>query len=297
MGEMPTDDAIARLCDAIAPGLDDATAARVRARVASEIARFDVEVSLETFATFLAARVESVEDVEVLAIGDLYLACACVEGIPGAAETFVTHTSEEVRRVAARFARRGTLAVDDLVQIVMTRLLVSDEDRPARLTLYRGRGSLVSFVKVTAARLAINAVGDRSAEREEPEEQLFAALVSPGASPEANVVGEDVRARVREAFVAAVATLQPRERNVLHYSLCDGLSIDVIARMYKVHRATAARWIESARDDLVKQTRVELRRLLSVPDRDVDTILRGGLSRFELSVARILRPEERSKVT
>lgn len=292
---MLSDEAIARLGDAIVSGGDDATVARVRARLASELARFDLALPVETFATFLAARVETAADVEALAIGDLFLACACVEGVPGAAETFVAYTSEEVRRVAARFARRGTLAVDDLVQVVMTRLLVSDEDRPARLTLYRGRGSLVSFVKVTAARLAINAVGDRSSEREEPEEQLFAALVSPGPSPEANVVGEDVRAHVRAAFVAAVATLEPRERNVLHYSLCDGLSIDVIARMYRVHRATAARWIESARDDLVKRTRAELRRLLSVPDHDVDTILRGGLSRFELSVARILRPEDRSK--
>lgn len=292
---MLSDEALARLCDAIVPGRDEATVTRVRARLAAELARFDLAVPVDTFATFLAARVETVEDIDVLAVGDLYLACACVEGIPGAAETFVTHTSEEVRRVAARFARRGTLAIDDLVQVVMTRLLVSDEDRPARLTLYRGRGSLVSFVKVTAARLAINAIGDRTAEHEEPEEQLFAALVSPGPSPEANVVGEDVRTRVREAFVAAVATLEPRERNVLHYSLCDGLSIDVIARMYRVHRATAARWIESARDDLVKKTRSELRRVLSLPDQDVDTILRGGLSRFELSVARILRPEDRPK--
>ena len=44
--------------------------------------------------------------------------------------------------------------------------------------------------------------------------------------------------RTAEAFAA----LESRERNLLRYALGDGLSVDAIGTLYRVHRATAARW-------------------------------------------------------
>jgi RNA polymerase sigma-70 factor (ECF subfamily) len=265
-----------------------------RQKLDDAIDAFGFSVPLADFTHFVSARVDPTiapaAALEALAIKDLYLACACILGIKGAADEFVNQLSGEIAKVATRFARNGAVAVDDLVQIVTTRLLLADGEKVARLTLYRGQGPLSGFVRVTAARLAINIVtGPASAEASEPEHDLFSALVSPSATPETQVDSEHVRSRVRDAFVVAVGRLSARDRNLLHYSLCDGLSIDVIARMYRVHRATAARWIAAARDDLVKTTRAELRELLAVPDTEVDTLLRGGLSRFELSVARVLR--------
>lgn len=302
---MVTDAELATFCDAVVRtgGLDPTVLAPADRAALEELARsrldeaasaFPFAVPLADFTDFVSARVDPSSSpaaaIAALAFTDLYLACGCVLGLEGAAGEFVGRYSADIRRVAGRFARAGSVGVDDLVQIVTTRLLLPSGERPPRLSLYRGQGPMAGFVRVTAARLAINTVsGPGAAPAVESEEDLFSALVSPSKTPEAEVGSEHLRERVREAFVAAVARLSARDRNILHYSLCDGLSIDVIARMYSVHRATAARWITSARDELVQATRLELRERLAIPDAEVDTLLRGGLTRFELSVARVLR--------
>ena len=297
---------IVSFCDdvLIAAGVDvrgigaeerDAFEASARRRLEEARRELGFAVPLPDLARFVGARVDvSVAPsvaIDALAVEDLYLACGCLLGIKGAVDEFVTRTSSVVAQVAARFARQGTLSPEDLVQIVITRLLVADGDQLARLSQYRGQGPLAGFVRVTAARLAVNALsGSSKAEHGDAQDYLFDALVSPGGTPEAQMDREHMRARVREAFIASVTQLTPRDRNLLHYSLRHGLSIDVIARMYGVHRATAARWIATARDELVRTTRDELRRSLSIADSEIDTLMRTGLSHFELSVARLLEP-------
>ena len=106
----------------------------------------------------------------------------------GAAEEFLRRYSADIARVATRFSRAGSVDADDLVQIVTTRLLLPAGEKPARLSLYRGQGPIAGFVRVTAARLAINTVdAPSSTAASEPENDLFAALVSPAATPEAEV--------------------------------------------------------------------------------------------------------------
>lgn len=253
---------------------------------------YPVHVSPHVFGRFVACRLDPgrpvVEALEALHVADLYLVCACLERIRGAADVFLARFSPEITRVAARFVRSRSVSADDLVQAVVARMLVGEDESPPRLSLYRGAGPLGGFVEVTAARLAIDAT---RAEREhlEPEAGVFARLLVAPGTPESRLVDESARAHVRSAFERAASSLEPRARAVLAFSLCDGLSIDAIGRTYGVHRATAARWIESAREALVRATRAELARALGLGAAQLDVLTRDGLSRFELSVTRCLK--------
>lgn len=273
---------VANLADVLRPLIEDAQRAHA----------FDVP--LPVYARFVAARLPEGSAPEValsqLRLSDLYLACGCVEGVAGAADAFVASYSRDVAKVAAKFARSRGMPEDDLVQIVMARLLLPDDERPARLSLYRGTGALGGFVQVTAARLAINA-SDRPSNVVEPEEKLFQRLTAPELSPESDLDQQRAKAHLRAAFAGAAGQLSARERNILFYSLCEGLSIDVLGRMYGVHRSTAARWVQDARDRLVKGTREELARRLGLSDHGVDSFMNGAMSRLELSVARFLAVE------
>jgi RNA polymerase sigma-70 factor, ECF subfamily len=79
-----------------------------------------------------------------------------------------------------------------------------------------------------------------------------------------------------------------RQRNLLRQHILDELTIDDLARLYRVHRATCARWLADARADLGKQTRKRLMSALGMPTSDVDSLLRFLDSDIELSISRIL---------
>lgn len=244
------------------------------------------------FGRFVACRVESgrplLDALGALHLADLYLVCGCLEDVRGAADAFLARFAPDIARVAARFARSRSVSAEDLVQAVLTRMLVGEAERPPRLALYRGTGALGGFVEVTAARIAIDATRTER-ERLEPEAGAFARLLVAPGTPESLLGDQHARAHLRSAFERAAAGLEPRARAVLAFSLCDGLSIDAIGRTYGVHRATAARWIDAAREALVRATRAELAQSLRLGETQLDVLLREGLSRFELSVTRCLK--------
>src|SRR6185295_15945801 len=71
---------------------------------------------------------------------------------------------------------------------------------------------------------------------------------------------EELAAAVREAF----ATLTAEQRNLLRLNYRDGRSIDEIGALMRAHRATVARWIAAAREQILDDTRrrLEARRQL-----------------------------------
>ena len=270
--------------------------ALVTSRLLEAVSGHSFVLAPRVFGSFVACRLEPAAPGDAddafarLHLGDLYLACGCIEGVAGAADAFVVRYGSVIATIAAKPAGQR-IGRDDLTQLVVARLLVADEGVPARIAQYRGTGPLLGFVRVTAARLAINATESRAIRAEvlTPTDDLFTAVFAPARDPEASFDRERARNHLRAAFETAAKTLEPRARNVLAFSLCDGLSIDAIARMYGVHRATAARWVQGARDSLIQGTREELSRALSVDDGELDSLFRDGLSRFELSVERCLR--------
>src|SRR5690606_10599806 len=68
----------------------------------------------------------------------------------------------------------------------------------------------------------------------------------------------------------------------------DGLNIDEIGAIYRVHRVTAFRWLEKAKEQLVARTLEILRGRLKVTSKELDSVLRMIRSQIHLSLVRQL---------
>ncbi|MBE7450700.1 MAG: hypothetical protein HS111_17930 [Kofleriaceae bacterium] len=90
------------------------------------------------------------------------------------------------------------------------------------------------------------------------------------------------------AFTEALAGLGAREQTLLRYHHVDGLNIDEIGAIYRVHRVTAFRWLEKAKEKLVDATLVVARARLNVSARELESVLRLIRSQVHLSLVRHL---------
>jgi len=116
--------------------------------------------------------------------------------------------------------------------------------------------------------------------------------VSSAEDPEITYMKEKYRREFREAFLAALDRLSARQQSLLRYHYVDGLNIDEIGTIYRVHRVTAYRWLEKARDELIRTTGELLQERLRVGDTEFDSILRMIRSQLHVSLQRYLADRE-----
>jgi RNA polymerase sigma-70 factor (ECF subfamily) len=90
----------------------------------------------------------------------------------------------------------------------------------------------------------------------------------------------DFEGALRDAFAA----LPERDRAVNRYYYGHGLGIDAIGAIYRVHRSTAARWVNGATDSLILGTRRLLMDRLGANRSEVSSIVRLLQSRLNTIV-------------
>jgi RNA polymerase sigma-70 factor (ECF subfamily) len=240
-----------------------------------------VTVDEGEFLRYLGARIPEEASLpavlDELHTGDLYLACACAAGEPAAASAFrrciVDNLDQAVVPAAAD-------RLDEVRQLLVEKMLVSAEG-PPRITGYRGRGALHAWARVSAARIALTL--SRSKSRPEVLADLTLDAVSPLPSPEMAHLKATYRAELKQSIESATASLSVRERNLLRHSLLDGLTIDDLAELYGVHRATTARWVTAAREALAAATKRDLCNRLGLKKSELDSLYQLVDSQFELS--------------
>jgi RNA polymerase sigma-70 factor, ECF subfamily len=248
----------------------------------------------ELFLRYLAERVppggDPIAALRRLKSADLYLACACVQQLPGALETLEQQHFPTVRAAVARLTGSES-ALDDLTQHLLERLMARRPGTIRRLERYAGRGDLAGWLCVTAVREA-RALKQRR-ERERPaDDALLEGLVSPGADQEIAYLKQLYRREFQEAFAQALAQIGAADRNLLRYQLLHDLSIDEIGRIFKVHRATAARRLERLRARLVLATRQALMERIRIDPAQLESIMRLIGSEMHVSIQRLLKDEE-----
>jgi RNA polymerase sigma-70 factor, ECF subfamily len=254
----------------------------------------DVTLAAELFVRHLVSKLpgETVSEQALadLRAGDLYLACACAEGVPAALAAFDDRCLGVVDAAVARMDTARGFA-DEVKQVVRRLLLVSDGARRPRIAEYAGRGELRGWVRVVAAREALRLLrGDR---REVPvEAALLDRAATDGEDPELRYLKEVYRGQFRAAFREAMASLTDRERNLLAHQFLDGLTLDDIASLYRVHRATVARWLARARKLLLRRTQGTLRARLRVDAEEMESIMRLIESRLDVTLPPLMREGE-----
>ena len=67
-----------------------------------------------------------------------------------------------------------------------------------------------------------------------------------------------------------------------------GVTLEQLAQMYSVHRATVVRWLAAARETVFGATREHVAETIGAPAEELDEMFELVKSRVELSVERLL---------
>lgn len=237
------------------------------------------------FVAFVAARVPDglvVPAIDNLPAADLWLAYGCLRGHPAALRAFEDHAMIAVEPALARagFARD---TIDEVKQRLRVKLFTA-ADREPRIVDYLGRGGLRAWLRVVAMREALNLV------RKQQPASLDDLSAIPLASddPELEHIKARYRGEFRSAIASAATTLEPRARTLLRQYYLDQTTLAALAKIYGVHLATVARWIEHARSELLAATRRAFIRDAKIPHHDLDSVLRLIESQLEVSAGALL---------
>jgi RNA polymerase sigma-70 factor (ECF subfamily) len=228
------------------------------------------------------------EHLRRLAGSDLYLASACIHGVSGAIERFEAAFFSEVD-AALIDARVPREQIEEVKQILRERFfVVGTSDRLPAIAEYSGRGSLRAWTRVSAMR-EVYRITDAQKRWARLEEDKLALMASPEDDPELRYLKRQYRADFKEAAVEAMGRLTPRQRNLLRHSILDRMSIDQIGRLYRVHRATAARWLAQARETVLSHTRELLSARLELEsEEEFDDLFQLIESRLDVSLRSLL---------
>lgn len=204
---------------------------------------------------------------------EVVLTCAALAGVRQALEVLEHEYLEPLQRTLSQ--RWAGDVVDDALQSMRERLLVGAS--PA-LREWPARDRLERWLRLCAMREVMSATHERP--------QLTPAPATISA-------GDDLPHRHREALEqalkTAVAHLEPAQRGILKLHLLENVSVESIAALYQVSRATMTRWLAAARDSLAQSLRAEGRQRLDVGDRTLDSVARPLLAQLEVSLAGLLR--------
>lgn len=222
---------------------------------------------------------------------DLFLACACAIGAPRAIEAFERQHLSHVPAYVGHL-NPSPAFTDEVAQLLRAKLFVAEPGAQAKIADYSGRGALTSWVRVAALRTALSLRRTTQAERAEPEEDISPSLpLRP--DPEMDYIKDRYKKEFRDAFHQAFAGLSTEKRNVLRLHYVDGLNIDRIGAMFRVHRSTVARWLSSSCAQILDETRRLLRERLRLSATEFDSLAGAVRSQLDLSILTYLKEAPR----
>lgn len=254
-----------------------------------------IEVSRDAFEAWAGPRMAGAtegDEQDLERAKELYLCCACAAGDDRAIAAFDRVYFRDIGPAVGRLGP-STLP-DDVKAELRARLFVGGgegSEARARIADFSGRGGLGRWVRAIAVRTALNLV---RAKKDKPHDTLEDELLgNPMASddPELAHMKELYREEWREAFGAALASMEPESQNFLRLHHVDGLSLGEIGALYHVSVPTASRRVAKARDELMARTRGELKKRLKVDGDELESILRLIQSRLTIGPLRKAKPD------
>lgn len=240
-----------------------------------------VKLGYESFSSHVRRAVGKAPDWEwQIHAGDLYLCCACALGDRDATRLLDTQILPRAAKAIARIESDASF-VDEALQILRHKLFVGPD---AKISVYSGRGSLTAWLRVTATRVALDGLRALGAQRAQHVE-----LLDRMAQPSVNPLNDLLKSRYAEAFQealrSAIRELSVRDRSLLRLRLVGHCGIDQLGQMYRVHRATAARWLKAAHTRVFDSVREQLRARFQLSDDEFDQMALDMQSRLELSLS------------
>jgi RNA polymerase sigma-70 factor (ECF subfamily) len=265
---------------ALEAALADAVAAGRRAWPSFQV---DEEAFLRRLAD-VSAGADPAPALVALHAADLWLAFACAAGDPKALDAFAAAHLAQLATYLARI--KAEALADDVRQILLTRFFVSDASSPPKILEYSGRGALAGWVRVAAVRTAIGL--SRRTQHAQPTEDGALGDMVGSSDPELDAMKLELREAFERALADAFDALPPRDRVLLKLHYLDGMTVEALARLYRVHRVSASRWLSDARGSVLELTRSRLRARMALSDSEFASVTRLVQSQLDISLSRLL---------
>ncbi|EPX60308.1 putative DNA-binding regulatory protein [Cystobacter fuscus DSM 2262] len=253
-----------------------------------------VELPSESFVTHIAERLPKEQPdsplepiLAQLSLAELYLACACVRGLPAAIELLERNYLAKLPKLL-RGPKLSEALLDDVCQLTRVKLLVTTPEGPPKLAEYAGRGALMSWVHVAATRFAIKLQGAEKPSSDEDMDDIEKMIPAPGLDAELDLMKRRYHADFRQAVNEAFRALSADERYLLRLYFVDQLSMYELAELFRVNQSTVSRWLKSARQSIYEETRHRLQERLGLSPRDFQSFLAMLDSKLELSISQLL---------
>ena len=153
------------------------------------------------------------------------------------------------------------------------------------LLTYGGRAPLQAWLRTALVRQGV--AQKRRREKEMPLDAAMDDLAADQSfmNPELELLKQKYARKFRVAFRQSLASLSARDRLVLRHHLIDRLTAEQIARRFRVHRVTVARWMQSIRQALLERTTSHLRTMLQKDADELDVVFGLIESRIYTSFA------------
>lgn len=211
---------------------------------------------------------------------DVRLAIACARGDPAALAHFEQLVAPVVVSTARRFGNADF--VSEVAQLVRRRLLVCETADGPAINAYGGRGPIAKYVQAVTVRTALNLLKSNS--RHAPVQSDDALLEAPGGvdDPELTSIKLRFRSEFKEAFAAAMASLDDTSRSALRLHYLDGLTLANLGALYSWSVPTASRRVAAARASLLTVTRTIMAYRLRLNTVELDSVLRLIESRLSV---------------
>lgn len=190
-----------------------------------------------------------------LCVADLALARACARGDERAWEHFVAVYRQPLTRAAIAITGSETLGRDlaDQLYAELYGLNIREGERRCPLLSYRGRGSLMGWLRTTVAQRHVDHY--RRTRREEPIEEFDA----PAPDPLPQMPAREL-SLLEQAIEQAVSGRIAEERYLLAAYYLDEQTLLEIARVLGVHEATVSRRLHRTEKEIRKQILKHLQR-------------------------------------
>jgi len=227
-------------------------------------------------------------DLDSLMIEDLFLAAACVAGVPGAAETFEARCGDRIRAAVAG-ATKSEDERREIEQRLRHLLLVGTSADAPKIAGYGGQAPLDRWVVVVAQRQVVTTIRAEQAERRArtgaAKDAMAAAMPL---HPEVAILKVKYRGEFEEAMTSALGTLGERDRLVLRLHLVSGLSVAQVGQMYGVSQSTASRWLADAREKIQSEMIERLQDKTGLARTDIRSLAALVASQLDLDMSRLL---------
>ncbi|MGE0550189.1 MAG: hypothetical protein AB7O24_10055 [Kofleriaceae bacterium] len=218
---------------------------------------------------------------------DVYLALACGAGAPAALDAFEARYFADVD--AAIRQRCGMVSwANDFKQTLREKLFVGSAERRPRILEYAGLGPLRGWLRVIVVRDLINQQTRATKEQPVDQDELVDLGDPDNPDPALRLFKQRYAPQFTQAFTAALAALAPCDRALLKQRFVDGLTLEQLAAIQAVDRATVVRRLAKARASVLASVRSRLVASTALPESEISSLMRHVRSDLQVTLTQLL---------